>query len=76
MNLPIKFPDPADVIADEAARFRALSPEAQVRALGESVRLYQFLRAASGRATQLDADAARTEELGRVSVQEFVARHG
>ncbi len=34
MDLPIKFPNDADVIAEEAARFRALSPRDRVRAVG------------------------------------------
>ena len=43
MHLPIKFPSYEDVIAEDVARYRALSPDARVRALGEMFRLYQFL---------------------------------
>jgi hypothetical protein len=33
MDLPIRFPSDSDVIAEEAARFRALSPEARMRSI-------------------------------------------
>jgi|GEM_PF-5722727 len=51
---PIRFPSEADVSAAEAARFRALSDEKRVRALGDCFREYQFLRASSGRTAELD----------------------
>ena len=76
MNLPIRFPNEADAIAEDAARFRALSPEAQVRELDECFRLYHFLRLTSGRAERLDLFAAEEERLGWKSIQEFASRHG
>ncbi len=76
MILPIRFPDEGDVIAEEAARFRALSPQAQVRALGECYRLYHFLRTTSGREAQMDRLAEEEEQLGRDAIREFCQRYG
>jgi len=76
MDLPIRFPSETDVIAAEAARFRALSDEDRVRALGDCFREYLFLRASSGRPAELDRFAQEEEDRARLAIQEFVARHG
>ena len=76
MELPIPFPSDADVILEEVARFRALTAKAQVRELGESFRLYHFLRDTSGRADEIDRLAEEEERMGREAVKAFVARHG
>jgi hypothetical protein len=75
MEIPIQFPSEADVIAEEAARFRALSDEEQVRALGEGFQTYLFLLATSGRAEELTRLAEEDERRARVAIQEFAARH-
>jgi hypothetical protein len=75
MNLPIRFPNDADVIYEDAARFRALSPEEQVRELDECFRLYRFLRTTSGRPEMIDRVAEEEERLGWKAIQEFAARH-
>ena len=75
MDLPIKFPENAEVIAEEAARFRALSPESRIKTFGEMFRLYHFLAQRSAQ----PAEQARMirEEAGnsRAAVMEFIARH-
>lgn len=76
MKLPINFPDDADVIAEEVARFQALSPDAQVRELGEMVRLYHFLAAQSFRPEVVRRLAQEDEDRGRRAIEEFAARHG
>ena len=76
MNLPIKFPNEADVITEEVARFRKLSPEARIRALNEMYRLYQFLIANSGRPDILIRLANEDEERNRKAIEEFAAKHG
>ena len=48
MNLPIKFPSDAEVIAEEAARFRALSPRARVQTLGEMYHLSRIIHSLIG----------------------------
>ena len=75
MDLPIKFPDDADVIAEEVRRFRALTPEAQVRTVGEMAGLYHFLAARSDRPDVIARMAAEDEARGRAVIEEFVTRY-
>ena len=75
MDLPIRFPNYTDVIAEDAARFRALSADDQVRMLGSCFRDYQSLRAISGRAEQMDRLAEEEERLEWKAILEFAARH-
>lgn len=75
MKLPIKFPSDAEVIAEEAARFRALSPENRVRTLGEMFLVYRFLEANSVRPEALARFAREDEERSRKAIEEFIARH-
>jgi len=76
MQIPIRFPSEADVIAEEAARFRRLPDEEKVRALGDCFRTYLFLLSASGRAEEMQRLAEEEERRGQVAIQEFAARHG
>ena len=76
MNLPIQFPNPGDVLRDEAAQFRALPPEERVRELSEMVRLYYRLLDLSPRKEALAEYAVVEEERGRRAIEEFAARHG
>jgi hypothetical protein len=75
MDLPIKFPDDADVIAEEAARFRALSPAERVRSIRGVVSAGALMMARSPKADFLRAEIDRQEEVGRQAVREFIARH-
>ena len=76
MNLPIRFPNPGDVVRDEAARFRALPPEERIRELSDMVSLCYQLLDLSPRKEAL-AEYARVEEArGRRAIEEFAARHG
>ena len=75
MNVPIQFPADADVLADEVARFRALSPEKQVRILGEMFNVYRFLEDNAPRPDALAQFAREDEERNRKAIEEFVARH-
>ena len=74
-NLPIKFPNRADVIAQQVADFRALTPTQRVHELDEMFRLYHFLLNSSGRSEMLQQFADREEERGRTQILEFVASH-
>ena len=76
MKLPIQFPNDADVIAEAAARFRMLSGERRIRALGDCFRDYLFLIAASGRADELHRFAQEEDLRAKAAIEEFVARHG
>ena len=76
MDLPIKFPSDAEVIAEETARFRALSPDERVRTLDEMFHLYHFLMASSARPEALARLARDDEERARAAIADFVAHHG
>jgi hypothetical protein len=76
MNIPIQFPSAAEVICEETRRFRALSPENQVRMLDEAFRLYHFLLKVSDRPEALARFAQEEEDAARIAIQQFVARHG
>jgi hypothetical protein len=75
MRLPITFPSDADVIAEEAARFRSLSPENRVCTLGEMFLLYRFLQQNSANPDAVAGLAREEEDCGRRAIEEFVARH-
>jgi hypothetical protein len=62
MNLPIKFPSDADVIIEEVARFRALSPENR-------------MMRRSPRAAFLRDYTLEQESRARQALKEFVARY-
>jgi hypothetical protein len=75
MVLPIKFPSNVDVISEEVAHFRALSPENQIRALGDTFGLYRFLETSSPHPEALARAAQEDKERERKAIEEFVARH-
>jgi len=76
MDLPVKFPSETDVILEDVARFRALSP-------GERVRAYRGLLRSAARMARKSPNAAwaRTyaegqENLAQRRIREFMTRHG
>ena len=69
MDIPINFPSDADVIAEDAARFRALDPDEQVHELGEAVRLYYFLADHAARPEAVARYAAEDEARGRAAIR-------
>jgi hypothetical protein len=76
MKVAIKFPNDAEAIAEDVARFRALSPERRVQTLGEMFRLYHFLASNAAQPEAVARFAQEEEERGRKAVEEFIARHG
>jgi hypothetical protein len=75
MQLPIAFPSQEEVIREEVARFRALTPDDRVHAFDEMFRLYHFLRETSGRQERIDRIADREEDEARRSILAFASRH-
>ncbi len=73
---PIRFPSETEVIDEEVARFRALSPEARVQALGEMYALYQFFARDPAHSERIARVEAELRDLERKSVAEFIRRHG
>jgi hypothetical protein len=75
MDLPIKFPTDAEVIAEEAARFRALSPEDRVRLVRGLLTAGAMMLRQSPRAAFLREHTLQQEDRARQAVKEFLRRH-
>lgn len=75
MELPIQFPNDADVIAEEAARFRALSPEERMRVIVDLLNAGEQLMRLSPKAEFLRQYTQQQEELAQQAFKEFIARH-
>jgi hypothetical protein len=75
MNLPVNFPSDAEVIADEAARFRALSPDARLRSIRGLLAAGALMMRRSPKAAFLRDLTLAEEHRARKAVQEFIARH-
>jgi hypothetical protein len=69
MDSPYQFPHPADVIAEEAGRFRKLSAEERVHQIMEMVEVAERQLAASPRRAailaQIEADERASQEAHR-----------
>jgi hypothetical protein len=76
MNLPVKFPSETDVILEEVARFRALAPSEQVRALVGLLRAGDRIRQISPQASWNSQYVEEQEILAQQRTREFFARHG
>jgi hypothetical protein len=75
MNLPIKFPSEAEVIAEESARFRALSPANRLRSIRGLLAAGALLMRRSPNAVFLREYTLEQEDRVRRAVKEFLARH-
>ena len=75
MELPIKFPSDADVIAEEAARFRALSPESRLQSIRGLLAAGALMMRRSPKSAFLRDYTLEQEELAHRAVKEFIARH-
>ena len=75
MHLPLKFPADAEVIAEEVARFRALSPEQRVRSLRGLLAAGALMMCRSPKAAFLREYTQQQEDRARQAVKEFLARH-
>jgi hypothetical protein len=75
MDLPIQFPSDADVIAEEAARFRALSPESRLRSIRGLLAAGALMMRRSPKAAFLCDYTLEQESRARQAVKEFIARH-
>jgi hypothetical protein len=76
MNLPIKFPSDAEIISEEVAHFRALSPEGRVRSIRSLVAAGALMMRQSPKAEFLRDYSLERENLARQAIKEFLVRHG
>jgi hypothetical protein len=75
MQLPIAFPSDAEIIAEEAARFRALSPADRLRSIRALLAAGALMMQRSPKAAFLLEYTQEQENRSRQAVQEFLARH-
>ena len=75
MDLPIKFPSDVRVIAEEAARFRALSPERRLRSIRGLLAAGVLMMQRSPQAAFMREYTLEQENRARQAVKEFLARH-
>lgn len=75
MNVPIKFPSEAEVIREETARFRALSPESRLRSLHGLLTAGALMMHQSPKAAFLQEYTLEQENRARQAVKDFIARH-
>ena len=75
MDLPLNFPSDADVVVEEAARFRALSPEERMRSIQGLLSAGALMMRRSPKAAFLREYTLEQEDLAQQAVKEFIARH-
>jgi hypothetical protein len=75
MDLPIKFPSETEVILEEVARFRALSPRERVDSLGGLILTGEHLSRISPKREWARQYAEQEKRLTQASIREFIARH-
>ena len=75
MDLPVKFPSETEVILEDVARFRALSPGERIRVIRGLLGEGAFLMRISPKAAWVEEDAKEQALLKRRSIQEFISRH-
>lgn len=75
MKLPIKFPSEVEIITEETARFRALSPEERMRSIRGLLAAGALMMQRSPKAAFLREYTLEQENRARQAVKEFLARH-
>ncbi len=76
MNLPIQFPSDTDVILEEVARFRALTPEERLLSIRAILAAGALMLRNSPKAEWLREYSEEQERLAQRNIREFIARHG
>lgn len=75
MDLPVKFPSETEVILEDVARFRTLTPEDRIRAIHGLLATGAHLMRISPKADWALKDAEEQRALRRRTIREFIARH-
>ena len=76
MKLPVQFPSDSDVIAEEAARYRALPAQDRIQVIRGLIDAGALMLQNSPQADFLRQYALEQERASRRAVLEFFARHG
>lgn len=76
MRLPVKFPSDAEVVADEAARYRALSSDQRLAVLRGILDAGWLMLGNASRPEFIRQCAEEQERAAQRAIRDFVARHG
>jgi hypothetical protein len=76
MDLPVKFPSETEVILEDVAGFRTLSPEERLECFQGLVNAGELMLKNSPKATWLEEYSEEQERLAQRNIREFLARHG
>jgi hypothetical protein len=76
MELPVKFPSETDVILEDVARFRALTPKERFRSLQDLLDAGDLILQKSPKAAWARRYAEEQELLAQRAIREFLLRHG
>ena len=76
MDLPVKFPSETEVILEDVARFRVLSPEDRIRSFRSFLKSASSIARRSPKAAWARQYAEEQEILAQKNIREFMARHG
>jgi hypothetical protein len=75
MKQPIRFPNQVDIITEEVARFRALSPEERLQFIRGLLAAGVLMIQQSPKAAFLREYTLEQEKRGQQAIKEFIARH-
>jgi hypothetical protein len=75
MDLPVKFPSETQVILDDVARFRALTPAERIQSIRSMLADGAFLLSKSPKAAWAKQYSEEQELLAQRNIREFIARH-
>jgi hypothetical protein len=75
MDLPVKFPSETEVILEDVARFRALTPEKRIQAIRGLLADGAYLMRISPKAAWAKRYSEEQELLAQNRIREFIARH-
>ena len=75
MDLPVKFPSESEVILEDVARYRALSPAERIRRIRGMLADGAFLMSKSPKAAWAKQYSEEQELLAQRNIRDFIARH-
>jgi hypothetical protein len=76
MDLPVKFPSETEVILEDVARVRAMSPEEQIRSYRGFLRSFARIARIAPKAAEARRYTEQQELLAQNNIREFLTRHG
>jgi hypothetical protein len=75
MDLPVKFPSETEVILEDVARFRALSPGERIDSIRSLLAAGWYLMSISPKRDWARQYTEEQERLSQQNIREFFARH-